>query len=123
MISLIPQRIQLADCEPAEYAAAFFLLADHLQDAVSVLHNQMNDVHLAIAVARVYEGDDGPVLRSFLTDKILPQAAREGNRWLATWAFWMLNKRDSAVRALVVRAIHLVTHRQTFLRTRKDKVR
>lgn len=84
-----------------EYAAAFFLLADHLHDAVSVLHNQLGDTQLAIAIARVYEGDDGPVLRDFLTDKILPQAARDGNRWLATWTYWMLNRRDNAVRSLV----------------------
>jgi hypothetical protein len=84
-----------------EYAASFFLLADHLQDAVSVLHNQLGDTQLAIAVARVYGGDDSPVLLNFLRDKILPQAAREGNRWLATWAYWLLNKRDMAVRSLV----------------------
>lgn len=84
-----------------EYAAAFFLLADHLQDAVSVLYNQMNDMQLAIAVARVYEGDDGPVLRKFINEKVLPHAVMEGNRWIATWAFWMLRKRDVAVRALV----------------------
>ena len=84
-----------------EYAAAFFLLADHLQDAVSVLSNQLGDIQLAIAVARVYEGDDGPVLRAFLKDKLLPEAARDGNRWLATWAFWMINRRDNAVRCLV----------------------
>ncbi|KAF2260540.1 hypothetical protein CC78DRAFT_536306 [Lojkania enalia] len=84
-----------------EYAAAFFLLADHLNDAVSVLHNQLGDTQLAIATARVYEGDDGPVLRTFLKDKILPQAARDGNRWLATWAYWMINRRDNAVRCLV----------------------
>ncbi|KAF2110546.1 WD repeat protein-like protein [Lophiotrema nucula] len=84
-----------------EYAAAFFLLADHLNDAVSVLHNQLGDTQLAIATARVYEGDDGPILQNFLRDKILPHAAQNNNRWLATWAFWMLNKRDSAVRSLV----------------------
>jgi hypothetical protein len=84
-----------------EYAAAFFLLADHLRDAVNILHNQLGDTQLAIAVARVYEGDDGPVLRTFLAEKVLPQAAREGNRWLATWTFWMLSKRDHAVRSLV----------------------
>lgn len=84
-----------------EYAASFFLLADHLQDAVSVLHNQLGDTQLAIAVARVYGGDDSPVLLTFLKDKILPQAARQGNRWLATWAYWLLNKKDMAVRSLV----------------------
>ena len=85
----------------AEYAAAFFLLAGHLQDAINVCANQMQDLQLAIAVARVYEGDDSLVLRSLLEDKVLPQAAFEGNRWLATWAFWMLGRRDMAVRALI----------------------
>ena len=60
-------------------------------------------MQLAIAVARVYEGDGGPVLKEFIEKKILPQALLEGNRWLATWAFWMLFQRDKAVRALIVR--------------------
>ena len=84
-----------------EYAASFFLLADHLHDAVNVLHNQLGDTQLAIAVARVYGGDDSPVLLDFLENKIIPQAAREGNRWLAIWAYWLLNRKDMAVRALV----------------------
>ncbi|KAF1831934.1 hypothetical protein BDW02DRAFT_571508 [Decorospora gaudefroyi] len=83
------------------YAASFFLLADHLADAVAVLHNQLGDTQLAIAVARVYEGDDSPVLLDFLREKILPKAAREGNRWLASWAYWLLNRKDMAVRALI----------------------
>lgn len=84
-----------------EYAAAFFLLAGNLQDAVNVCAHQMHDLQLAIAVARVYDGDDSLVLRSLLEDKVLPQAALEGNRWLATWAFWMLGRRDMAVRVLI----------------------
>jgi len=84
-----------------EYAAAFFLLAGNLQDAVNVCAHQMQDLQLAIAVARVHDGDDSLVLRSLLEDKILPQAALEGNRWFATWAFWMLGRRDMAVRVLI----------------------
>ncbi|KAK4141274.1 RAVE protein 1 C terminal-domain-containing protein [Dichotomopilus funicola] len=84
-----------------EYAAAFFLLADHLADAVNVCLNQLQDLQLAIAVARVYEGDSGPVLRRLLEEEVLSIAAREGNRWLASWAFWMLHRRDMAVRALI----------------------
>lgn len=64
--------------------------------------NQLQDLQLAVAVARVYEGDKGLVVRSLLEDKVLPQAALEGNRWLATWSFWMLGRRDMAVRALIV---------------------
>lgn len=85
-----------------EYAAAFFLLAGNLKDAVSVLSNQLEDIQLAITVARVYEGDDGPVLKEFLEEKVLTQAMIDGNRWLATWAFWMLRKRDKAVRSLIL---------------------
>lgn len=84
-----------------EYAAAFFLLADHLSDAVSVCLNQLQDIQLAITITRIYAGDSSPVLRSLLAEKVLPLAVAQGNRWMASWVFWMLNKRDLAVRALV----------------------
>ena len=75
-----------------------------MQDAVNVCANQLQDLQLAIAIARVYEGDDGLVLKNLLQTNVLPLAARECNRWLAMWAFWMLGRRDMAVQALIVRA-------------------
>ncbi|CAG7953147.1 unnamed protein product [Penicillium nalgiovense] len=84
-----------------EYAASFFLLADHLRDAAHVIINQIGDLQLAIAITRASEGDNGPVLREILEEKVLPEAASEGNRWMASWAFWMLGRRDMAVRALI----------------------
>jgi hypothetical protein len=78
------------------------LLADNLEAAVDVCLHQLTDMQLAIAIARVYEGDDGPILRKLLHDEVLQLAAQEGNRWLASWAFWMLGRKDMAVRALVV---------------------
>lgn len=99
---LIYFRLSSSNRVTLAYAAAFFLLADHLADAVNVCLNQLKDLQLAIAVARVYEGDQGPVLRKLLEEEVLAIAAREGNRWLASWAFWMLHRRDMAVRALVV---------------------
>lgn len=84
-----------------QYAAAFFLLGGSLVDAVNVCVHQLGDIQLAIAVARAYEGDEGPVLRNLLLDKVLPEANQSGNRWLASWAFWMLNRRDKAVRSLI----------------------
>ena len=59
-------------------------------------------MQLAVTIARVYEGDDGPVLKELIMEKILPLAAMDGNKWLATWAFWMLRRKDAAVRTLVV---------------------
>lgn len=87
---------------PTEYAASFFLLADNLQGAVGVLASQLGDVQLAIAVARVYEGDDGPVLRGLLENKVLPKAAEDGDEWLGSWAFWMLGQKELALQALTV---------------------
>jgi len=42
------------------------------------------------------------VLRRLLEEEVLTIAAQEGNRWLASWAFWMLHRRDMSVRALIV---------------------
>lgn len=94
----------LSNTKVLDYAAAFFLLGDSLEDAVNVCVDRLNDLQLAIAIARVYEGDEGPVLRRLLEEEVLMYAAQEGNRWLASWAFWMLNRKDMAVRALIVRS-------------------
>lgn len=96
-----------------EYSAAFFLLAGNLQDAVNICAHQLQDLQLAITIARVHDGDNSLVLRSLLEDKVLPQAALEGNRWLATWAFWMLGRRDMAVRVLISPVYTLVDSPRT----------
>lgn len=93
----------LADAVVTDYAAAFFLLGNSLEDAVNVCVYRLKDLQLAVAVARVYEGDEGPVLRRLIEEEVLSYAAQEGNRWLASWAFWMLKRKDMAVRALIVR--------------------
>ncbi|KAI0963718.1 hypothetical protein AcW1_000718 [Taiwanofungus camphoratus] len=85
-----------------EYAAAFFLLGGSLKDAANVCIKNLSDFQLAIALARVVEeGDDGPVLKNILSHTVLPLAFKEGNRWLASWAFWLLHRRDLAVRIIV----------------------
>lgn len=68
--------------------------------------NQLNDLQLAVAIARVYEGDDGPVLKEILEESILAEASTKGNRWMSCWAFWMLNRRDMAVQTLIVSDIY-----------------
>ncbi|KAI1793966.1 RAVE protein 1 C terminal-domain-containing protein [Ganoderma leucocontextum] len=84
-----------------EYAAAFFLLGGSLKDAVSVCLKNVGDWQLAVALARVVEGDDGPILRDILNGTVVPLAFKDGNRYLASWAFWLLRRRDLAVRILV----------------------
>lgn len=96
-------------CEPLysplnlEYAAAFFLLGGSLKDAVNVCLRQLGDWQLAVALARVVEqSNEGPILKDILSKTVLPIAFKEGNRWLASWTFWLLHRRDLAVRILVV---------------------
>ena len=84
-----------------EYAAAFFLLGGSLKDAVNVCVYQMKQLDLGISIARVYEGDGGPVLRELLVKTVLPQAASTGNRWMASWAFHKLGKQNEALQAFV----------------------
>ena len=42
--------------DPLEYAAAFFLLADKLSDAVNVCIKNLSDVQLAILIIRCFAG-------------------------------------------------------------------
>jgi hypothetical protein len=79
-------------------------LGGSLKDAVNVCIKNLGDFQLAISLARITEhGHDGPVLKDILTNTVLPIALGLGNRWLGSWAFWMLHRRDLAVRILLVR--------------------
>lgn len=85
-----------------EYAAAFFLLADKLKDAVNVILKNIKDFHLAIAICRVYEGDHSPLLRDILENSVIPMAIESNDRWLISMAYWLLDRHKDAVRAMVV---------------------
>lgn len=93
---------RLIYCLSTVDAAAFFLLGDSLKDCLGVCLRQLNDWQLAVMLARVYEGDEGPHLKSLLSDHVVPMSFASGYRRLASWAFWMLKRRDLAVRVIVV---------------------
>ncbi|SPO20473.1 related to RAV1 - Regulator of (H+)-ATPase in vacuolar membrane [Ustilago trichophora] len=85
-----------------EFAASFFMLGESLRDAVNVCVRNLDDLPLAIALARIKEGgDDGPVFVDLLKTRVLPLAFERGDRWMGSWAFWMLKRRDLAVRIIV----------------------
>lgn len=93
-----------------EYAAAFFLLGNALKDAVNICIKQLGDFQLAVALARVVEqANDGPILFDVLTNTVLPIALQQGNRWLGSWAFWLLHRRDLAVRILLTPLQNIAT--------------
>lgn len=100
---------------PPEYAAAFFLLASDLPSALSIILHHLHDLQLAITIALVYEPPAspspftlGPILTHLLTTTVLPLAASTNNRYLASWAYYLLRRRDLAVLALVTPIASLI---------------
>ncbi|KTW32865.1 hypothetical protein PNEG_04325 [Pneumocystis murina B123] len=85
-----------------EYSAAFFLLADKLQNAVNICIKNLQDISLAIGISRVYEGDDSQIFKNLLRTYIIPDAIKFNDRWLACWAFWILGKIDLSIKSLVL---------------------
>lgn len=82
------------------------MLADQPKDAINICLRQMGDWQLAVALARVVEPEsNGPLLKWVLTDTVLPLAFKGGHRWLASWAFWIVGRRDLSVRVLIVSPI------------------
>ncbi|EXJ82790.1 hypothetical protein A1O3_06605 [Capronia epimyces CBS 606.96] len=92
-----------------QYAAAFFLLAGSLWDAIAVCLHQVQDLQLAIAIARVFETKQASSDMVRMVDEaILPLAVEsEEGRWMASWAYSLVGRPEQAIRALV-RPVHEV---------------
>ena len=56
-------------------------------------------------MARVYESDESPILAQIIREHVLPNALKTGDRWMASWAFWMVGDRGKSVQALIVRPV------------------
>jgi len=84
-----------------EYAVAFFLLADGLQDAVSACLKYLNDVQLAILLCRVYEGDESQVLKNVINEHVILFALNQDDRWLASIGYAILKDKPRSLKAIV----------------------
>ncbi|OXA37046.1 DmX-like protein 2 [Folsomia candida] len=93
-----------------EHAAAFFLLAGSLKDALEVCLAKLKDVQLALVVSRLYEGGDldptPPPVRTLLQDEILKTTRPvdegcEPDPFLCSMALWMLKEFQSSLDILL----------------------
>ncbi|CAG0879086.1 unnamed protein product [Darwinula stevensoni] len=97
-----------------EHAAAFFLLAGALNDAVEVCLNKLNDLQLAMVICRLYENDLGrtpPSLKKLLYEEILG-CNNEGkdqkldrahpDPFLRSMAYWMLGEYRESLNTLLL---------------------
>ncbi|PSN54280.1 DmX-like protein 2 [Blattella germanica] len=96
-----------------EHAAAFFLLAGALRDAIEVCLNKLEDFQLAMVIARLYEGEldsTPPNLRRLLYEEILGCDNEGGNQslseahpdpFLRSMALWILKDHTGSLNTLL----------------------
>ena len=92
-----------------EHAAAFFLLAGQLWDAIEVCLNRLHDLQLALVVTRMYEGDNGEVYNKLLKQNVLGitktgslNTDPSPDPFLRSMSLWMLQDYSGALETLVV---------------------
>ena len=88
-----------------EHAAAFFLLAGKLWDAIDVCINRLDDLQLALVVTRLYEGDGGPTYERLLKECILGLRHTQEpstDPFLRSIALWLLQDYSGALETLLV---------------------
>lgn len=88
-------------------AAYFFLLANKVKDCCLTLCSKMDEVELALAVAKVNEDKDALML--IIERYVLPQAVAKGDRWYTSWVFWELGMAEISIQALVKPPRRVVT--------------
>lgn len=87
-------------------AACFFLLAGKIKDCCITLCNKVEDVELALAVAKV--NSDREALMHIIEQFILPKALLKGDRWMTSWVFWEMKLKEISIQALVKWPIDVV---------------
>lgn len=93
-----------------DHAAAFFLLAGNLKDAVEICIHKIEDIQLAIIITRLYEGD-GESLKKLLHRDILGLDETGENQdltkahpdpFLRSMALWALKEYQSSLNTLLI---------------------
>lgn len=98
-----------------EHAVAFFLLANALNDALEVCLTKLEDLQLALVIARLYEGEHGdltpPTYKKLLFENILGCDATGCNQILSkahpdpfyrSMALWMLKDYSGSLNTLLL---------------------
>lgn len=91
-----------------EHAAAFFLLANKLWDAVEVCVSRLHDPQLALVIVRLFEGDGGPTYNRFLKEHILgiqceskTTLVPHSNPFLRSIAYWLIQDYSQSMETLL----------------------
>ncbi|XP_050512360.1 dmX-like protein 2 isoform X4 [Diabrotica virgifera virgifera] len=93
-----------------DHAAAFFLLAGNVKDAVEICLHRLQDLQLALIIVRIYQGD-GEYLKKLLYQEILGRDENGENQdmtkahpdpFLRSMALWTLKEYQPSLDTLLV---------------------
>ena len=82
-----------------EHAAAFFLLAGKVRDAIEVIINNLNDIQLALLVARLYSDEEQDLVNSLLNREVLSKP--HSDPFYRSMAHWLQKDYDQALATLL----------------------
>ena len=82
-----------------EHAAAFFLLAGKIRDAIQVVLHNLEDIQLALLIARLYETEQPNSVTEILNREILAQP--HSDPFYRSMAYWLLKDYDQALTTLL----------------------
>jgi hypothetical protein len=74
---------------------------------------RLNDLQLALVVARLWEGEEGRVYRNILEEHALPHAVQSGDRALQSLVLWLLRRYRDAVHVLAFKIPPTTTYSST----------
>ncbi|CUM51261.1 uncharacterized protein AC631_02488 [Debaryomyces fabryi] len=102
-------------------AAYFFLLADALKDCCNVIATKLNDVQLAIAIAKIYAAtskgtiSEKEIIKNLIENYMVPEVLKNGDRWITSWIFWELEENEISIQALIKSPIEIIKqHKSKF---------
>ncbi|CAF0710194.1 unnamed protein product [Brachionus calyciflorus] len=85
-----------------EHAAAFFLLANRLKDAIEVCLRNLNDIQLALVIIRLYcesnYEEQNNLIRDILTNEILN--SKTADPFLTSMSYWFIKDYQNALNTL-----------------------
>jgi hypothetical protein len=82
-----------------EHAAAFFLLAGKIRDAIEVILNNLNDIQLALLIARLHESDEQNFVDNILNREILTKPHTDP--FYRSMAYWLLKDYEHSLNTLL----------------------
>jgi len=82
-----------------EHAAAFFLLAGKIRDALEVVLHNLNDIQLALLIARLYETDEQNLVNNILNQEILKKP--HSDPFYRSMSYWLLKDYEHSLNTLL----------------------